>query len=547
MLTLVLAGIAFSAPAVPAQVGGELERKLDYHGESYEQMGTVLAYGGDIDNDGTEDFLIGSLFDSTGVYAGGSVRAYNGLTGSVIRTFDGIFAFAYLGESVACAGDVNNDGFDDVITGGNLDEGYVWVFSGATGDQLHFFHDPNKWKDHYGASVSGAGDVDADGFDDFIIGAPRTEVAGNFLAGAVYVYSGATGALIHQVQGAARNTGIGRCVTGIGDINQDGYDDFAFSGYTDFHGNLAAVYLHSGFDGALIRKTDQVHSTGAMANAGDTNGDGFDDIILGAIYASPDNLSNAGAAYLFSSVDGSLLHTFNGTAPNQLLGWSVSTAGDANADGYADVLVGAVWGDGAPIHKPGFARVYCGFSGELLHQIDGTSDGHLGWSVATAGDPNGDGYAEFLVGEPMRGPTVEDGYVYQYGLNPFLTLSHREVSASAGGTIMLELDFPDLANNYEYRVLASATGTGPLHYGTDIPLTYDSLVDDTYNGRYPFPVHSNLHGTLDADGKASGSASLPAGMNLALIGRSFWVAAVANPIWVLPVYSSTASDITVIP
>ena len=133
----------------------------------------------------------------------------------------------------------------------------------------------------------------------------------------------------------------------------------------------------------------------SVSNAGDVNGDGFADVIAGAYGADPGGLADAGSAYVYSGADGSLLYQWDGGAAVDLFGLSVSGAGDINGDGFADLIVGAFAADPGGLASAGSAYAYSGVDGSLLYQWDGGAGlDFFGTSVSDAGDVNGDGSAE---------------------------------------------------------------------------------------------------------------------------------------------------------
>lgn len=164
----------------------------------------------------------------------------------------------YLGFSVSGAGDVNNDGFDDLIVGAYSGEdcesrtGRAYVYSGQSGVLLYTFTGEAAG-DIFGLSVSGAGDVNNDGFDDLIVGAFGND-AGGLDAGRAYVYSGQSGTLLHTFTGEVALYRFGVSVSGAGDVNNDGFDDLIVGGYlitaTGFDAGWA--YVYSGQSGTLL-------------------------------------------------------------------------------------------------------------------------------------------------------------------------------------------------------------------------------------------------------------------------------------------------------
>lgn len=322
--------------------------------------------------------------------------------------FFGGAAGDYLGWAVSGAGDVNGDGFDDVIVGAGYEDtvngngsGSARVLSGLTGTVLYTIdgHMPGVLS---GRAVGGAGDVNNDGFDDVIIGADSDDTNG-MNAGSARVYSGATGLVLHTFNGDAADERLGASVSGAGDVNGDGFDDVIVGAFLeDANGsNSGSAFVFSGVNGALLHRfngdavSDWLGSS--VGGAGDVNGDGFDDLIVG-IELDDNNGTNAGAARVFCGATGAILHHFDGDSAGDLFGGDVSGAGDVNGDGFDDVIVGARAddnnGDGS-----GSSRVFSGATGAILHHFDGDSAGDFfGGAVSGAGDVNGDGFDDLIVG-----------------------------------------------------------------------------------------------------------------------------------------------------
>lgn len=558
-LTPCLAQPLFAASLAP-QAGGGIEALFQFDGGSYaEGLGSSVSDAGDVNGDGFADVIVGAASASPGglPYAG-SAYVFSGSTGALLHQFDGRAASDYFGRSVSSAGDVNADGFDDLIVGtlfadpgGLSSAGSAYVFSGFTGALLYQFNGIAAG-DHLGESVSGAGDVNGDGHDDLIVGASSSDAGGLNFNGLANVYSGATGLLLYQFAGYAWAEHFGMSVSGGGDIDQDGFADLIVGAW-GANGHSGSVYVYSGANGLLLLQfdgpTDGCFGR-TVSDAGDVNGDGFDDLIVGASSAGPGGFSGPGLAYVYSGDTGALLHEFGGGADGWGDFFSVSGAGDVDGDGFADLIIGAKNRGPVGLLSAGSASLYSGATGALLYKFGGEAiDDRLGYSASGAGDVNGDGFAEVIVGAIGADPGGNDsaGSAYVFSFHSFLIPNAYSVSASAGGTLNFQIDFPDEAGFDRYKVLISATGTGPTNYGVDIPLTRDFMVNRTFLGDYPFPTHAGMQGTLDVFGQATAQIVAPAGLPLSLVGRIYWLAAIASPPGQVPEFSSIAIPITIVP
>ena len=501
------------------------------------------------------------------------------LDGSNGFILNGIDSGDYSGFSVSSAGDVNGDGYDDLIigaiyadpNGGNSGETYV-VYGGAsapgTGGRFNlstldgsngFILNGIDETDLSGFSVSSAGDVNGDGYDDLIIGAYLADPNGDSNAGETYiVYGGAsppgTGGRFNLstldgsngfiLTGIDANDQSGRSVSSAGDVNGDGYDDLIIGANGgDPNGEIYVIYGGAnapGSDGVLdlsdLDGTNGFILTGIDANdfsgrsvssAGDVNGDGYDDLIIGANRADPNGDGEAGETYIvyggasapgtggrfnLSTLDGSNGFILNGIDAYDRSGTSVSSAGDVNGDGYDDLIIGAYGADGfvgetyivyGGANAPGTGGVLDlgalnGTNGFTLTGID--AGDRSGSSVSSAGDVNGDGYDDLIIGarnaDPNGNSNAGETYIVYGGASAPGTGGVLDLSALDGnnGFILTGIDGGDRSG----RSVSSAgdvNGDG-----------YDDLIIGA-NGADP-NGRSSLGETYVVYGGATGTESL---------------------------------------
>ena len=334
---------------------------------------------------------------------------------------------AEFGIRLANAGDVNNDGIDDLVVGafrwddGLTDNGAAFVYLGPSYTNSTFLT-VNQGSAFFGAGVGGAGDLNDDGFDDVVVGAPSFDGTAGTNSGAAFVYFGGSGAFnpvadatIVSPQGGAN---MGASVRGIGDVNNDGVDDLAV-GVTRYNpggrpdqGGAFIYFGGSAFDAtvdAVLAIPDlSVNAGASVAGGRDVNGDGIADVVVGAPgYESGSNFIDEGAAAVF----------FGGTGALDTTADAILRSGRAGAAGGASVALGDVNGDGiddvisgAPLNSSvaagtGAVQVWHGGSGAIDTVADATLLGiqvaeDFGRSVAALEDINGDGRDELVVGAP---------------------------------------------------------------------------------------------------------------------------------------------------
>ena len=316
----------------------------------------------------------------------------DGSNGFVIRG-EGNIGFSggsLSGYSVSSAGDINGDGFDDVIIGApeydafsvfsgfiipvgksyvvfGSDESFPSVLELSSLDGSNGFGiEPNTYIDRLGQSVSGVGDINGDGFDDVIIGAPYPRDTSN--RGRTYIIFGNNGGFPSNILSSSNSQVFGGLYDG---------DLFGFS----------------------------------VSGAGDVNGDGFDDVIIGAPEAGTSREGNSVLAFGNRTGTDFTFTTFVGIDENDFLGGSVSGAGDVNGDGIDDLIIGAdeaetdtsnqgqtyvVFGNSAGFGAEFDLTSLNGRNGFVIRGID--EDDYSGFSVSDAGDINGDGFDDLIIG-----------------------------------------------------------------------------------------------------------------------------------------------------
>ena len=414
-------------------------------GQAGQEFGTAAGTAGDVNGDGYADLLITApLYDEAGAADAGRAQVYygsaSGPASTPAWTVEGICASCTFGAAAATAGDVNGDGFSDVIVGapGAPDAyvpGAVYAYHGGPAGP----NTSSGWTKegdlagaYFGYSVAPAGDVNGDGYADVIIGAVFYD-DGQLREGKAFVYHGsATGLPILPNWTATSNQAearMGYSVSTAGDVNGDGYDDVLIGcrGYSNPEKDEGAAFVWYGSDRGLGSAGTPANADwSAEANqasayfgisvstAGDINGDGYGDIIVGASLYD-DGQSDEGAAFVWHGSAAGLGHpgtpsnadwSATGNQVSSRFGAAIASAGDVNGDGFGDVLVGAYLYD-APEENAGMAFAWYGSPAGL--GADGTPS-NAGWSaqggagssfgfaLAGAGDVNGDALSDVVVG-----------------------------------------------------------------------------------------------------------------------------------------------------
>ena len=486
-----------------------------------ERFGYSVACAGDVNGDGYRDIIVGA--PPSGYYDSGSVYIFFGgpnmdTTADIVLEGAGAFGF-----SVAGAGDVNGDGYSDVIVGApgsyyGADSGKVYIYFGGTvmGVKADVILTDTAYSTGFGYSVAGAGDLNGDGFSDVIVGIPGNS-AGGYSAGAAYVYFGGPSMNATpdvRIYGAAAGDQLGTSVASAGDVNKDGFSDVIVGApYNDAGGTDAgAAYIY--FGGATMNNVADVMLTGNTANdhfgssvagSGDVNGDGYSDVIVGA----PNYNANAGAAYIYYgkfTMHNTPDVTLTGGGNN--LGCSVAGAGDVNGDGYSDVIVGATYNSAGGDYA---GRFYVYFGSPAMDSTPdivatGAAGDLLGSSVAGA-DVNKDGYSDLVVGGIGGGGTGQVFLYYSFpsAIVPRIT-SVSDVPHDQGGKVTInwirsgydvkgisgiasyaiERSLPSGASGYSWEHIADVPSHNNLKYSYTCATPYDST--SSANGTYFFRV-----------------------------------------------------------
>lgn len=367
----------------------------EIHGESAnDQFGWVARRIGDVDGDGVSDFVSTAPTNAEGGTNAGRIYVYSSKTGELLWAKSGA-AGARLGIGCDAAGDVNADGVPDVLAGA-IGAGEAYVFSGDSGDLLLTVK-AEKQPDVFGWAVSTIGDWNGDGHDDFIVGARRADLNGED-SGAVYMYSGKDGSVLRTIGGHEAGDLFGSEISGYSDGQQF---ILALGAMNAGEGDRGRVYMFTGQEPKLsfIIEADETGvALGRMFITifGDADGDGVPDV-----YASDWNDAakgqNTGRAYVYSTGTKRKLYSWGGDAAGVGFGIGAGDVGDIDADGHADLLIGA-WNDASQAQAAGKCYLHSGKNGHVLREITCTvANDTFGFDTTHVGDVDGDGVNDFLV------------------------------------------------------------------------------------------------------------------------------------------------------
>ncbi len=444
------------------------------------RLGYFLSQAGDVNGDGYDDFMIGAYHDCTHGFNAGVVYLFLGRSSfnwgmdCPVKTADHIFygrqEYDLLGFNFSGGGDINGDGYSDILIGapGNWEgkpyAGEAFVLLGSPNPQWNKnarpYYQANAsfiGEDPYeqlGYSVGFAGDVNRDGYDDILVGVPFKNRDGETWNGKAYLVAGsedgwdARHVSINERAAASfvfsgNEALTGFCVNGIGDINDDEFQDFAISapGAQHIFVMFGKKNINWGFDFDLqhadltfLAEMANDDAGNRICTAGDVNGDGIDDFLISSTkFKFQGRGFEGGKTYLIfgrrqwnqteislSEVDAS----FTAEGPYNHAGFGISGLGDIDADRYDDFMIGARWYSGQLWHS-GKAYLYKGRESgwsrntelkdcEIFFRGD-REQSCVGWGVSTAGDVNGDGLSDYFISAPFdREAGVCSGQVYLF-------------------------------------------------------------------------------------------------------------------------------------
>lgn len=376
-----------------------------------DSFGASLANIGDLNGDGFDEILVGAPDQI--LIGQGHAYVLSGSDRSIVYSLPGNHVGDRFGFAVDGAGDVNHDGTPDFVVGANRDRsngpqtGLAVVYSGADGSTLHTFTQNQEFAG-FGSTVSGVGDVNNDGYDDVAVGAPSWKT-GITAVGRIWVWSGFDGSLIHSTEGAISGRQYGSQIRPMGDVDLDGFDDYAVNSWgSGHHGDPGQVSVISGALGTplhvVVAPVNSNRYSRGLDVLDDLTGDGIPELLIyafedGGALPLPPPISYVDYPSTLAAVDpttGIAVYRVVSPAATPRFSSFIRTIGDIDGDGFVD-WTATFTGDDAVIGG-GAIRVHSGFDGRLLFRIDGEHEYETMLYSCGAGDNDGDGRDEFVLG-----------------------------------------------------------------------------------------------------------------------------------------------------
>lgn len=381
----------------------------DWAGENQsDQFGWIGRNIGDVNGDGIMDITSSAPTNNEGAANAGKIYVHSGKTGELLWSYAAKEEKGQLGMSIEAAGDVNGDGTPDVVAGAPY-VNKTWVFSGTDGKPLYEWSGEHV-QGAFGRGVRGVGDVNKDGYDDVLIGEPFQIWGGPIngskieQAGSVYLYSGKDGTILQEWGGEQVGDGFGTALSGK---TTDGKTLLMIGAPGAGPNKSGRAYVYKGMNKSPFF-TIQSDTTGArlggmfMSIVGDVNGDGRQDVYA-SDFANSALGRSTGRAYVYSGADGKPLHVLTGESAGDGFGIGVADAGDIDKDGYDDLVIGA-WQHASAAPSGGKIYVYSGKDGSLMRTLTGKIVGEtLGFDTTGIGDVNGDGIVDLLLTSAWSG------------------------------------------------------------------------------------------------------------------------------------------------
>ncbi|MBZ0253654.1 MAG: integrin alpha, partial [Candidatus Methylomirabilis sp.] len=450
-----------------------------------DQFATAVVGLDDLNEDGRADYCGGAPLwevdfltrssDNTGIVEcyNGPPAAATGLASDEIIEFEGpletlgtppLEKGQVFGSAVAAIRNNEDGGLTDVIVGAPLRDvfkmvdgmlvklqnaGEAFRLSALDGSVIAEYKGVEV-ANRFGAAVANAGDVNGDGLEDVIVGAPDSNTVAGVKAGRAYVFSGATHLLLNQYEGENAQDAFGSAVASAGDVNGDGRDDLLV-GAPQVDGpagtNAGRVYVFAGGSAAvtpiLVIDGPQRNEFfgAALARLADLDGNGFDDYAVGSPSFDAEGGSDAGKVTVFDGAFGAELFTLVGSAKQDFFGSALSAARDVDGDGLPELIVGAPGVANIVGWKTGKVLVYSnepaeggGLAPKLLLDYAGQANGDaFGASVAGGGDMDGDGVPDIVVGAYLNVGTA-GASTGQYGRAYAFNVVCRDQDADGYGS-----------------------------------------------------------------------------------------------------------------